>query len=213
MKIVLGILRISYLVLIASLVNADTGEQSPAEALAEKLQGLQTFSANFSQTISADNGKQLQQASGIIQVKRPNKLYWLTNAPYQHLVVTDGESLWLHDIDLEQINKQPYSADLDHAPALLLSGNIAEIEDQYTIEQNSSDMVVEFILTPKNGDGVFKQLSVVFQDGIFSSMYFSDGFDQRTAILFSDAKANIEIADSLLEFIPPAGIDVIEDDG
>ena len=179
------------------------------QQLAHKLQTMETITAGFKQTIEDIDGQILQQASGTLQVKRPRRFHWQTQTPYEHLVVTDGKLLWLYDIDLEQVSKQLFSADMDKAPALLLSGEVEEISKQYQVTKISAQ---QFLLTPRTNDSVFKQLSLKFNGALIALMTMKDSLDQTTIIEFSSVKLNKPIADSVFDFVPPDGIDVINNE-
>jgi len=206
-----------YLVLVLTLGAATTGlqagEKPAAEQLAEQLQSMDSLTARFNQSITDARGDQLQQAEGTLAVKRPRRFYWRTESPYEHLVVTDGILLWLYDIDLEQITKQPFSADLDRAPALLLSGELEEINKQYTIKlQRLGRDELQFTLLPNNADSLFRLLTISFGKHGLKAMTLKDSFDQLTEISFSDVKLNPRLKDKLFEFTPPEGIDVISNE-
>jgi outer membrane lipoprotein carrier protein len=188
-------------------------ELTAAEQLSAQLKPMHSLIAHFQQTIRDVDGVTLQQASGTLTVKRPRQFYWRTEQPYEHLVVTDGSTLWLYDIDLEQISKQAFDSDLDKAPALLLSGEIEAINKQYTVVSSSENANSQrYLLTPNKADALFRELTVVFIAGTLSSMSLRDSFDQQTIIEFTAVSLNPAVADSLFDFTPPAGVDVIADE-
>lgn len=188
-------------------------ELSPAELLSKKLQPMVTLTADFSQTITDADGSPLQEASGQLTVKRPRHFHWKTLEPYEHIVVTDGTELWLYDVDLEQITKQAFNADLDKAPALLLSGEIDEINKQYEVTRDTVNKDESlYHLVPNDADALFSQLSISFVNGILGAMVLRDSFDQITTITFSNTQLNPAVDDDLFNFIPPQGIDVIADE-
>jgi outer membrane lipoprotein carrier protein len=188
-------------------------EYSSVVELSKQLQTMESLSGQFEQQIKDNRGSVLQQASGRLSVKRPRRFYWRIDQPYEHLVVTDGTTLWLYDLDLEQISKQPFSAEMDQAPALLLSGEIELISQQYTVEMLSREQdSVSFKLTPIKADSLFKVLTISFRQKVLTAMSLQDSFDQLTEISFSNIQLNPAIDDQLFKFVPPAGIDVISNE-
>lgn len=188
-------------------------ENSAVALLSQQLVTMQSISAKFHQQITDNHGTLLQDASGTLSVKRPKKFYWHTEQPYEHLVVTDGSILWLHDIDLDQVSKQAFTEDLDKTPALLLSGEIDQISQQYSVEQlPSATNNFSFKLTPMVSESLFKQLTITFQDNKPVTMSLRDSFDQLTVIRFSEVELNQPIPETLFQFVPPAGIDVIDNE-
>lgn len=207
---------ISLVVLVFSLstqVLASADDSAASERLSQLFAGMDSIAADFEQQISDEAGHTLQQASGKLVVKRPRQFYWRTLQPYEHLIVASGDVLWIYDVDLEQVSKQPFTDDLDRAPALILSGEAEKLAQQYriqlldTVDGKTGSLV--FSLTPLASDGVFRELQLTFVADKLVSMKLVDNFQQQTDIRFSQVKYNIEVAPDQFEFTPPPGIDVI----
>lgn len=186
--------------------------QAPADLLATKLAGMETLKSRFNQRISDEDGELLQQAEGRMVVKRPQKLFWETTDPYQHQVVTDGETLWIYDIDLEQASVQNYDSNVDKAPALLLSGDTASIVADYDVTVSAGNGAEHFLLIPKSQGSVFQQLTIGFSGDTLTVMEMQDQFGQRTAIEFRDVALNPVVDDQLFQLQLPPGVDLLEDD-
>lgn len=225
---------VCYLLLISTWLHADTTQA--AKMLSKQLSNMNALQASFKQQIKDDQGQLLQSASGKVNVKRPRRFHWRTSEPYEHLVVTDGNMLWLYDIDLEQASKQTFSDDLDKAPALLLSGEVEQISKQFHVriikQTNNSaasaestnasdrsasgldntDTQVTYELLPIEEKGLFSRLTISFRAGKIEAMSLVDSFEQQTYIAFSDVKINPVIDDSLFTFVAPDGIDIISND-
>jgi outer membrane lipoprotein carrier protein len=193
--------------------NINQSANGAVASLAEQLKGARTLTADFKQTIKDNKGNVLQESLGSLIVKRPNKLHWSTQQPYQYLVVTNGEKLWLHDIDLDQVNVENYNESIDKAPALLLSGNIDAIAGNYHVEQYMAEGdKLGFKLLPKTSTGAFSALEIIFNNKQISTMKMMDNFDQITSVDFSNLQINTEIADQQFNFVAPSGIEVINND-
>lgn len=195
--------------------NATDNRSLAAEQLSERLQVMNSLTASFQQQIQDADGEFLQTASGTVTVKRPRMFHWQTLQPYEHLLVTDGTTMWLYDVDLEQINRKPFSANLDKAPALLLGGELEEIQKHYRISRNkmaAGSQAAQFTLTPLGTDSVFSELTIVFGGEFIASMKLVDSFGQITTIEFSGVTLNPDVADTQFAFVPPAGVDVISDE-
>lgn len=198
-----------HLVVITSLLmTANLSLADAALDLADKLAKVTSMQASFKQTIVDADGALMQQSEGVIAVKQPQQLYWHTTAPYQHMVITNGQSLWLYDIDLEQASQEPFSGDLAQTPALLLSGDASRIANTYhvTAEQQG------YQLLPIHSDGLFSALHLRFNGAYIDAMTLEDSFGQRTTIELSDIIINPEIDNKRFEFIAPEGIDVINNE-
>ena len=73
------------------------------DQLHQFLQSTRTLKAEFSQTVIAKSGRKPQQSSGLVAISRPGKLRWEIQKPYPQLVVGDGEKVWIHDPELQQV--------------------------------------------------------------------------------------------------------------
>lgn len=179
--------------------------------LSEQLQEMRSLAANFKQITLDEDDNLLQDVTGIIRVKRPQQFYQLAQQPYQHLVVSDGKVLWLYDIDLEQATKQQYIAAKGSIPALILSGEIGQLNERYTIARSVNNRQTHYSLNAHNEDAIFHQLDLIFDENVLISMSFQDDFNQLTKIDFSEIKLNGYIDNKLFNFTPPPGIDVIDE--
>lgn len=204
------------LLLAAAMATAAGPALSAAQQLSRQFAAMQSMAADFQQQIVDEQGEVLQEASGYLRVRRPRQFYWRTTDPYQHLVVANGDTVWIYDIDLEQVSRQPFNDDLDRAPALILSGEAARLVEQYAVDltrEGSGDAATEtFVLTPRQTGGVFSKLQLTFVGGVISAMSLQDSFEQVTHIRFSNVEYNGAIDADLFQFTPPAGIDVISND-
>ena len=187
-------------------------EATAAEKLSHKLSGTKTLTAEFAQTIRDSKGEILQQSTGKLMVKQPKNLYWHTQQPYEHVVVTNGETLWLYDIDLEQVNQEAYNESIDKAPALLLSGNIDAIKQNYAISLTSTAGDTGFVLKPLASGSAFAELRISFSNNQIKTMALQDNFDQETTILFSNIILNQTIPEQQFNFVVPEGVEIIKND-
>lgn len=197
-----------YWMLMALLLSTAAQSETASEQLSKLLTPMKTMTGQFVQQIRDRDNILLQEAEGEFVVSRPKKLFWKTTNPYEHLVVTDGQVLWLYDLDLEQATRQPFSSDLDQAPALLLSGEINALEERYMVSQPDANGQ-KFQLKPRVEGGVFKTLVIEFKSGSPTHLQLVDQFGQKTDISFRGIILNPAVNDAQFEFSPPDDVDVI----
>ena len=189
--------------------------QAYADAATARLSDLlgkaETLSGRFSQLTLDASGTHLQEATGQMELKRPGLFRWHTDAPLEQLLVSNGQQVWLYDPDLEQVTIQQLDQRLTHTPALLLSGDVSKIGENFTIEFKEAGDVVDFILRPKARDTLFDTLRLSFRGGLINDMQLIDNVGQRTNILFLGVKMNPPIPASQFTFEVPAGADVIQE--
>ncbi|WP_346797429.1 outer membrane lipoprotein chaperone LolA [Halomonas sp. Bachu 37] len=202
-KWVLGVLGV---VVMAPTVWADAAQQ-----LTQRLEPLQSYNARFDQQIFDGSGERLQQAHGEMWLSRPGLLRWEVEAPYTQTVVSDGEDVYLYDPDLEQVTVQEVDNRVTHTPALLLSGSVDELTQNYEVMHKQEDGKDVFMLVPISADTLFEELHLSFDDETLTRLLMTDSTGQRTAIHFSDISLNQWIDERQFVFDIPDNVDVIRD--
>lgn len=202
-------LLVAVLGLTAVSVQAD--DKMAINRLTEMLNKAQTITGRFSQLTLDGSGTQLQETSGELSLKRPGLFRWHTDAPMEQLLVSNGEKVWLYDPDLQQVTVQTLDQRLTHTPALLLSGDVSKISENFDITHKEGGDVVDFILKPKAKDTLFDTLRLSFRNGVINDMQLIDSVGQRTNILFLGVKMNQAIDAAQFNFKIPEGADVIQE--
>lgn len=190
---------------------ADNAQEQAAAKLAGLLGGADTLQGRFSQLTLDATGTQLQESSGLMELKRPGMFRWVTEPPLEQELVSDGKKVWLYDPDLMQVTIQSMDERMTHTPALLLSGDVKQIRSSFDIEYKENGSVSDFFLTPLAKDTLFDSLRLSFKDGLIYDMQLTDAVGQRTNILFMSLRLNEPLADSHFRFDIPDGVDVIEE--
>lgn len=207
----LGSVVLSAAVLLPVAYAEDSEQQRAANKLSELLSHTQTITGTFSQLTLDSTGTQLQEASGQMVLQRPGLFRWHTDPPLEQLLISNGEKVWLYDPDLLQVTVQKMDQRLTHTPALLLSGDVSKISENFSITYKEGGPVIDFILTPTAKDTLFDTLRLSFRNGVINDMQLLDAVGQRTNILFMGVKVNEPVDASQFVFDAPAGVDVIED--
>ncbi|WP_271105905.1 outer membrane lipoprotein chaperone LolA [Pseudomonas tohonis] len=208
-------MRLIRMLLVAALslgaMQAQADDQVAIARLTEMLNKAQTITGRFSQLTLDGSGTQLQETSGELALKRPGLFRWHTDEPMEQLLVSNGQKVWLYDPDLEQVTIQTLDQRLTHTPALLLSGDVSKISDNFEITHKEGGDVVDFILKPKAKDTLFDTLRLSFRNGVINDMQLIDSVGQRTNILFLGVKMNQAIDAAQFDFKVPEGADVIQE--
>lgn len=205
-------LRAFTLILFGLICSAARADDKALQQLGERLEGLKSLQAQFVQTVSDEKGKVLQTSQGTLAVKRGNRLRWETTAPFAYLIVTDGETLWRFDRDLEQVTRQKFKGELADTPALILSGEMPRIRANYDVSLEQGSAGEYFRLVPKRRNALFHSLTLLFAGNSVSRLVLQDNLDQRTEIQFSGVVNNPALAEGLFHFDPPKGADVVDDE-
>ncbi len=198
--------------LLFALCTASTAfAATSSEQLQNLLGNLTTYQANFEQTIFSPEGGAMQHAKGSMALQRPGKFRWNVTSPNRQLIIADGKQIWIYTPDLQQAILQPMQKNLANSPAFLLTGSTQELAKTFNISSMKSPRPGQwFKLTPKQNNGLFQWVALGFKDGVLYQMDLKDSLDQQTEVVFSKAKMNQSLQESLFQFSPPKGVDVIK---
>jgi len=188
---------------------------SAAESATDKLnvfvQTVVTFKANFKQTVLDQQGKVIEEAQGVFVLERPGKFRWDYEQPYPQHIVADGTRIWFYDVDLEQVTVKSQQEALTDTPATLLSGELLPQDKYLLTDIDSDDGLLWVQLIPKDSESNFQTVTLAFDQTGLRQMLMKDSFEQRTRLVFSQAKENLELKADEFTFIPPEGVDVVGD--
>jgi len=188
--------------------EVDSRWLGPEEFVERFLADVDDLTASFEQSVFDADEYLIESSSGRFELLRPNRFAWYYDSPYELVVIADGESLWMYDVELEQVTVAPLS-DLATSPAMLLSGE-GTASDAYVIRDvDTSDRRRWIELLPVDQDGEFASAKIAFSDGIPDALELVDGLSQRTLIEFKDVEVNSGLRRRDFEFDPPAGVDVV----
>lgn len=206
MKAILKLTALCTLVLATS-VQADDQALSSFTA---KLETLNAMQANFVQATRDKKGNSLQELEGTLLVAKPGKMRWQTKPPYSQLVVSDNQSVWFYDEDLEQVTIRDMEQRVQETPALLLSGDNQQIADNFEVSFSENDSFSRYSLSPKDASQLFEKIDFQYFDNTLESMRIYDATGQTTEIIFSEIDLAPEITASTFTFVAPEGVDVID---
>jgi outer membrane lipoprotein carrier protein len=184
---------------------------TPADQLSKLLANFQSMTANFEQVVYDENSAPLQTSTGNMALKRPGKFLWKTQEPIPQLLLTNGDVLWIYDIDLEQATEQKMDTDNESNPASLLSGSIHSIEQRFAVSDvNKPGNEKWFRLAPKDDSDMFQWIELGFLNGKLQSMVLNDKLGTLSNFTFSNVKINPNLNTSMFNFKAPARVEVLK---
>jgi outer membrane lipoprotein carrier protein len=196
------------------------------------LKSTQSGKADFSQVVTSPaktesktegaekSVAKVKTSSGTFEFSRPNKFKFLYKKPFEQTIVADGTTLWLHDVDLNQVTAKKQAQALGATPAALIAtaANLKALEAEFKL-QDAPDVAdgkgLQWVLaTPKAKDGQIQSIKVglkgTAETGVsLSVLEILDSFGQRSAINFVNVERNLTFGADNFNFKPPAGADVI----
>lgn len=183
--------------------------QSAMDQMRHFYNNVDTFEAFFVQELLDEDMQRMELVEGTVWLSRPDRFRWEYSAPYEQVIVGDGEKVRMFDVELAQITVRPMDETLASTPAMLLAGGL-ELEERFRTDdlgRLGGHRWVE--LTPEVRDTDFRVIRLGFGDEGLVAMELIDSFDQTTRIRFAQVKVNEGIDDSRFALEVPEGVDVV----
>lgn len=184
---------------------------SAGEALQVFLDGTRTLAANFSQQLFDERKLVIEESRGDLLLRRPGEFRWRYVEPFEQLIVSNGERVWIWDADLTQVTIRRAGRSMGGSPALLLTSTrpLAELFELTEVGQRGELDWVE--LKPLEDGAAFARLRVGMRGERIGAMELVDTFGQTTVLTFRDIDAAPEVPVDAFRFEIPEGADVMDE--
>lgn len=187
-------------------------------SLAAFVRDARTGQAHFTQTVTTPAGEdrpaRVRRSSGEFRFVRPGHFRFDYERPYIQQIIADGKTLWLYDVDLEQVTARPQAALIRQTPAALIASasDLGALEAEFALVSEPASGGLEWVrAVPRSTDGQLQQVRVGFSGTTLAALEILDSFGQRSMLEFSDMVVNQPIAGRVFEFEPPVGVTVLRE--
>lgn len=193
-------------------------------ALADGLQDLEKFlrevgsgKSSFTQVVtspkrSTETVARSKTSTGTFEFLRPNRFRFEYTKPFEQTIVADGQTLWLHDVDLNQVTARGQKEVLGSTPAALIAAgtDLKGLSDAFDLKPAAAKDGLEWLeAKPKDRNGQLQMVRVGFKQGQLSVLDIEDSLGQRSVLTFNDWQANAPLKATDFKFQPPAGASVM----
>ena len=186
------------------------------ESLEAFVKTVKTARTDFTQvvTMPAREGQTARSktSSGVFEFARPGRFRFVYKKPFEQTIVADGQTLWLYDVDLNQVTSRAQAQALGSTPAALIASaaDLKALQADFTLKADADSEGLEWVLaTPKATDSALQTVRVGFKAGELAVLEIVDSFGQKSSLRFSAFKANAALESTSFQFKPPAGADVV----
>lgn len=212
MATVVTVVTMATVATVSTVAPAAAQNDSPGmQALQRFFSEVASLEARFEQVVLDENLNPIDTGRGVLRIQRPGRFRWDYAPPAAQVIVGDGARVWLHDVELAQVTVRSQARALGRSPAIWLAGGDADLEDAYRIEDLGARGRIDWLnLIPRDAESEFSAVRVGFEAQKLHRIELIDSLEQRTRIRFFDLRENVAVDDSLFQFTPPAGVDVID---
>ena len=198
-------------------VSAQLASAAGLESLELFMAQAQAGQADFTQVVTspAKDGKagRSKTSSGTFAFQRPGRFKFVYQKPFEQTIIADGQTLWLYDVDLNQVTQRAQAQVLGSTPAALLTSaaNLKALRTEFTLESAPPEGGLERVLArPKSKDGALQSVRIGFAGEQLAALDILDSFGQRSQIRFTGMQTNAALPAGTFQFKPPAGADVVK---
>jgi len=181
-------------------------EETSAQQVATLLEQNRNVEGEFRQVTYDEQGKQLQVSEGVFLLAKPNQFVWDSIKPFAQRIVSDGRTITIWDVDLEQATQRPLSGEIGSSPAALLGQPAEAVLPLYNITALGEE---KFRLSPKADQDLFQTLTLSFRDQVIDAMSILDALGQTTVIEFNNVEAHDGVAKENFKLDLPDDVDLI----
>lgn len=189
---------------------AGASRADAVDALREFTRDVRSGRADFTQVVTSPDGVRKRTSSGSFEFARPNRFRFAYAKPYAQVIVGDGDKVWLHDVDLQQVTVRAMNQALGATPASLLAG--AGLDRDFVLRALPASQGLDWVQADPRlrSDAIgFQSLKVGFRGRQLAALDLVDSFGQRSLITFTDFAVNPAVAPDAFRFVPPAGVEVL----
>lgn len=206
--------------LFATLLIAATSVSAGAaglESLENFVRTAKSGRAEFTQVVTAPardgQAARSKTSSGTFEFSRPNRFRFSYKKPFEQTIVADGQTLWLHDVDLNQVTARKQAQVLGSTPAALIAAapDLAALRKDFNLEAAPDKDGLQWVqATPKAKDGQLNSVKIGFRGAELAALEIMDGFGQRSVMTFSKMDVTASVPADAFQFTPPKGADLVK---
>ena len=210
--------------LLATLASFTTwptfGQTDGLALLGQFLQTVRSGRAQFTQVVTsvpkAGQPPRQRTSSGTLEFLRPGRFRFTYKKPFEQTLVADGQTLWLHDPDLQQVTARPQAQVLGSTPLSLIvsSTDLAGLQKDFQLQAEPAREGLQWVkATPRRAEGQLQYALAGLRAGErgpeLLALEVLDAMGQRSVLTFNGFESNPTLKADAFLFKPPAGTDVI----
>lgn len=187
------------------------------ESLENFVKTAKSGRADFTQVVTAPardgQAAKSKTSTGTFEFSRPNRFRFSYKKPFEQTIVADGQTLWLHDVDLNQVTARKQAQVLGSTPAALIAAapDLAALRKDFNLEAAPDKDGLQWVqATPKAKDGQLNSVKIGFRGADLAALEILDGFGQRSVMTFGKLDLAASVPPDTFQFTPPKGADLVK---
>ena len=190
------------------------------DAFSQFVKQTRSGRAQFTQVVTSPSRQgqagRSKTSSGSFEFQRPGKFRFDYRKPFVQTLVADGQTLWMHDADLNQVTARNQTQVLGSTPVALLTAatDLDGLKADFSFKTEPDRDGLQWVrATPQKTEGQIQSVRVglrTMDKGVeLAVLDVQDSLGQRSLLSFSAFELNPDLPASSFVFKAPAGADVI----
>jgi outer membrane lipoprotein carrier protein len=166
---------------------AVVGTGAGMAALDAFVRSTRSARADFTQVVTVPGrdgaAARSRTSSGTFAFARPDRFRFDYLRPFEQTIVADGQTLWVHDVDLNQVTARNQAQVLGQTPAALIasSADLAALRQAFALADGAPEDGLQWVVaTPKGRDAQLVAVRVGFANAAGGApslaAFAADGF-------------------------------------
>ncbi|MCO4087662.1 MAG: outer membrane lipoprotein chaperone LolA [Limnohabitans sp.] len=190
------------------------------DLLAQFVKLARSGRADFTQVVTSPSRvgqtPRIKTSSGSFEFQRPGKFRFDYRKPFVQTLLADGQTLWMHDIELNQVTARKQQQVLGTTPLGLLTAgsDLQSLKADFQFSPEPARDGLEWVrATPLAADGQIRAVMVGLRASPLGPelavLDVQDNLGQRSVLTFSAFQLNPVLPASQFVFKPPVGTDIL----
>ena len=186
------------------------------DSLEKFIKTVKTGRADFVQIVTAPAKEgqtaRTKKSTGTFEFLRPGRFKFSYKKPFENTIVADGQTLWLYDVDLNQVSARKQSSALGSTPAALIASasDLTTLRADFALTEAPDSEGLQWVLAiPKAKDSGLQTIRVGFNGEELVALDILDSFGQLSAMRFQGLNVQVPVDAAVFQFKPPSGADLI----
>jgi outer membrane lipoprotein carrier protein len=195
-------------------------QANSVDALAQFMKQTSSGRADFTQVVTspsrAGQPTRAKTSSGRFEFQRPGQFRFDYLKPFVQTLVADGQTLWLHDLDLNQVTAQSQARVLGSTPAALLTAasDLRALQADFKFTPEPDQGGLQWVRAmPQSPDGQIRAVMVGLRASAsgpeLAVLDVQDSLGQRSVLTFTGFETNPALPANSFVFKAPPGADII----
>ena len=167
-----------------------------------------TISGKFTQLLRHKDSGSVEKRTGEFFIQRPELVRWVTQKPFEELLIVNNDAVWNYLVDEEVVYKYRRELANENQNSLRFLLGDKDVETDFYIEDG--EQKGNYLLFPKEPTANLTEAEIWLDEAncIIKKIKITDFYGNVNELEFADVTFDKKLDASLFKFTPPAGVDL-----